>query len=159
MTTRRRSRKSFRGSGRRPEWDSVLIADTTSNAQTQQVTDLTNGFHTDERKGLTVVRLIGNLAVSNGTNNTASFAAGIAMISDEAFSASVPDPAEDAQVPWLWWHRSMPASDRTHDYVIDSRAKRKFLDAAARLVFVFQNDDTATNLQFTFGVRVLYLLP
>ncbi len=59
----------------------------------------------------TILRCRGQIAVgmdeSKQVNDTCKLAFGLAMISTDAFAAgagSVPDPAGEADFPWLWWY-------------------------------------------------------
>jgi len=167
MTTQRRSssRRGSRAPRRKMDWDTVLIDPTTIAAGAQGVTDMTAGFFVGLRKGLTVVRIIGSMQVRSGTAGAeVEWVAGISLVRREPAGASVfPDPATDGSHPWMWWKRGVvltPAGDRPqNDIPIDVKAQRKFTDAGDTLQFILDNDDSASSVIFSFGLRVLYKLP
>jgi len=168
MTTRRsspaRSRRGTRGPRRRTDWDNSSIDDTALTAGTQGVTDLTAGFYVDLRKGLTVVRMIGQLQIVGAAGGSTEWAAGIAMVSVEAAAAGVfPDPDTDVSFPWMWWQvgftLAMAVGENAVDKVpIDIRSQRKFRDAGDRLYFIMDNHDVGNTLTYGFGLRSLYKL-
>ena len=124
------------------------------------VTDLTAGFHPLLRKGITLLRMLGNISVISNAAAIAEFTMGIAYVSDEAAAAGAfPDPSTDASFPWLWWKRVLQENDNTDQFAVDVKSMRKFREANARIFFIMENDDAIETLNFGFGIRLLYSLP
>ena len=164
MTTRRRgpsrSRAAVRGPRRRTDWDTVLIDRATIGAGGQGVTDLMSGFMEGLRKGLTIIRSIGEIQIEAVTNSF-EISIALAYVPQEPAAAGVfPDPSSDASFPWMWWHRL--AGDTTAGEVlrvpIDVKSKRRFRDASDRLYMILDNDG-ANSVTYSFGIRMLYMLP
>ena len=150
------------------EWDTFSINAATLAAGAQGFTEITAGFHTDVRKGLTILRMIGDLYVVGGAaNSNTEWTAGIAMVAAEAAAALIfPDPASDTSFPWMWWGRGLEhrgaAGDDSFNYrrvPIDVKSRRAFRDQDDQCLFLVDNDDPADALEYTFGLRVLYGLP
>ena len=153
MTTRRPSRSNT--PRRQRQWENSRLGITTLAAVTTGVTPLSIPRDLGERKGLTVVRIIGTLSVSNtaADNSTQDWLAGIGIA---ITGTNVPNPTDD-EYPWLWWDGGITRNDQQTDrIVIDTKAMRK-LDPEEDLEFVIRNND-AESMLYGFALRALYLL-
>ena len=158
MATRRRNPRSYQLRPRRSsQWDMSSIFRTSLPAVTLGTTSLTLPRASGERKGLTVVRIIGLLTVnSNVVNVTVDFAAGISLAPD----ATSPDPQNDVDEPWLWFVGGFTSADATVEsrYAIDTKAKRRFPEPDHDLRFQLRNNDGVNAMSYRFALRVLTLL-
>ena len=170
MTMRRAGRRSFRGSSprRKVVWDKASIGVVSVAATVLSATELTAGFRVGTRKGLTVLRCIGELYVriaAAASDKDVSWQAGIVMMSNEASAAGAfPDPVTDGDVPWLWYKRGVETNgpDITGfygRYEIDVKSKRAFRADDGELWFIMENGDVTEGIVFSFGIRTLYALP
>ena len=110
-----------------------------------------------ERKGLTIVRTMGLLSVQSSiVNVTVDFVAGISV----APAGTSPDPQNDIDEPWLWFLGSFtnPNAADTTQFLVDSKAKRKFPEGDHEMRFQLRNNDGVNNLTYRFVLRVLVLL-
>jgi len=109
------------------------------------------------RAGLTVVRTIGELIVSNSGSGTSED--WIAAIAAGDFAAGVPSP-QDGTYPWMWTHGG--ATDVTNVITripIDVRAKRRFTDGDASMFLTIRNNDGVNSMLFRFVIRCYWLVP
>ena len=102
----------------------------------------------------TVLRCRGEVLVAMDetmqVGDKALIAFGLAIVSTDAFTlgaTALPDPAGDANFPWLWWHQTLMASNlavglnnqgsSVARIVIDTKAMRK-VKPLESLAMVFQ---------------------
>ena len=171
MPTGRRSRRSYRAgpARRRTEWDNTISDNVSIAAGAQGVIEMTAGYREAAngatRKGLTIIRMIGNLLVrSTSASQRGEWVAGIAMVAEEAAVATIfPDPGTDVLFSWLWWDRGVDFHEAggnvQNRYPIDVKSRRRFAQGTERLYFVFDNDSPLTGIELAVGIRVLYALP
>ena len=165
MTTRGRRRFSSRGGQKRQnEWDTIITEPTLVGAGAQGIVDLMSGFHANDRKGMTLVRMIGQIGIApTGAGDQVEFAAGITIMeADAAAAGAYPDPSSDNLHPWLWWVRDAPfresGSTRNILYPIDVKGMRRLRSSADSFYLIVENDDSAHTLTLTVGFRMLYKL-
>ena len=161
MTTRRRN--GARGPRRALEWYDRFISQ--SNASNvQSLVDLSLGIATDEKKGMTVVRIIIDmLIIPQSINVLATTNLAIHMASADAFSALAVADADDQdeQPGWLWRTRRSTALSNITNLSSpaalikeDLRAQRKF--AGEDQLLILQIDNEAGSTVLTRGIiRVL----
>ena len=165
----RRRRSSNRGPKARYAWETSVFdpasvgpgAETTANLASDSTGDVSQFAQV---QGLSVVRIIGSLRV-NSTHASLSveWAAGIAMIEDDAFAANVvPDPLTQP-FKWMWWMaRVSPppgAGGSSIQIELDIKARRRFPGGTGILGFIINNHDVAETLEFALSTRVLLRLP
>ncbi len=158
---------------RTPYWADNLVDQEQAPALGSDNEDLMPALSQDERRGLTIVRLLIDLAVTpsptNGVVGTQTSLMGIGVASFEAFGAGVvPDSNVETDRPargWLW-RSSLVILDDADNVVpsmrvqADVRAKRRVDDGVPFLNMVNQDrTGTAFTIRVTGIVRVLYLLP
>ena len=146
------------------EWDNIVISAVQRLSGGSDAADITLGFHTDDRKGMTILRCIGRIsirALSVGQEVRATM--GLVVLGDEEFSAlAIPEPETDTDINWLWWHslitmRAVEQEDYTHlDF--DVKSKRAFRQASDLLALIVENQSGFT-FRYQVGMRVLYALP
>ena len=166
MTTRRRSpSRSFaraRAPRRQTVWDTTFTDPVAVTQGAVAFVRLSLGFRTDVRKGLTILRVIGQLHVaSNSAGQSVEWNAGLTMVVEN----NVPSPAADLNEPWMWYKGGHTDSFAALDgvshqsYDMDVKAKRRFREDDDQLLFVIANHDVAFTLAFNIAARVLYALP
>jgi len=170
MPSRRRSTR--RGKAARYVWEQANENEVTIAANGTSVTKLLptdEGVLLEARGGLTVVRLLGNVAYFVTAPNIAGtirVAGGALVTNDSQFDAgasALPRP-DLAGGPFMWQStegfRNEPASGggagRNMD--VNSRTGRKILGARGVLLFMLRNI-SSVNLTVTINLRVLYRLP
>jgi len=165
MPGRRRGRSRFGGSARRRlEWDTVVVPPQTLASGLKAVTDMTANFHVAQRKGLTVLRMIGHLSLQpNVATQIVEVQAGISIFSAEQVAAgATPEPRTDTDISWMWWTgrpiERASAGDFWSHILVDVRSKRNFRNADDELTMLIENNGGFT-LELAFNIRVLYALP
>ena len=130
----------------------------------QQVEDLTSELGTAEKKGLTIVRLIIDIAavlISAGTGGRLTI--GICVVNDDALASLVlPDATNEADKPgWLYrTRRSVFTSDpndlaQQAHFKEDLRSKRTFRGASDNLVMVLDLGTSNASVNVDGWIRVL----
>ncbi len=135
----------------------------------------------ESRSGVTLVRVLGELAISSdddggpgiADNTGAIWYAGISVVHEDLQAAGTLD-AETDDADWLWYNTGYmtPANFEndaggdilhlfTTRYVhVDARSKRKLRTREYDIVFTFKNDaSSGIALRVGFAARVLWLLP
>ena len=165
MTMRRRARGFRRGvrrARRAVEWFDSLINETVTTSQ--QTDDLSANIPSDEKKGMTIIRLLIDLvcaAAATGTGNV--IAMGIAMVENDAVAAAAfPDPgAETDQPGWLWREvfsvYTSTLNDRAQSVPIvrDIRARRRFPARQTSLYLIIDTVSGSTSINIDGSIRVL----
>ena len=159
---------------RTPYWADNLINQVQGASGGSDTEDLFPALSRDERRGITVVRMLIDLAVTPETlsgvvASQISFM-GIGVASFEAFGVdAVPDPDVETDRPargWLW-RTSLVVLDDPDTIVqpmrvqADVRSKRRVDDGVLflRMINTDRTGITPFSIQVTGIVRVLYLLP
>ena len=146
MTTRRGSRRSFRGrpARRKTYWDQNSFQFTPAAAPTLQVRDISNIHITDlSESGGTILRMIGqfNYYHEAASIETFNYGIGVAVITQDALAAgAVPDPQVDLNQDWYYWDswEGVLINEGQHQVNFDIRTARK-LREGYRLVMVMQS--------------------
>ena len=161
MALRRRTRSTQRAR-RAAEWYDAHI-DYTAAASTQTAIDLGTLIAADEKKGMTVVRMLMDLSYRMSAVGTAIILdEGIAMVHNDAFVAgALPDPNDtDEQAGWLWRKRTRVQSEAItvsrQGTVLDLRSKRKFPSEDHVLLYI-SNTDSGGGINVDGMIRGLYL--
>ena len=160
---------------RTPYWaDNIVLENVPVSGGSDNV-DLFPGLSRDERRGITVVRLLIDLQVSplvlDGVNAQQLAMMGIGVSSFEAFAVAgaLPDPNQETDRPprgWLW--RSVLKVAHVPDALVmpvraqaDVRAKRRVDDGVLflRIINVDRTGVTPFEIAVDGLIRVLYLLP
>ena len=161
------SKGSFpRGPRRGVFWDDTVI-DKTLAAGNQTTDSLMQGVPEDERKGITLTRLIIELWLNCLTVGTGiTYAAGIYVVEDDAFAAGAMaepgDVADDAG--WVWRVLQIPVftaevndfSQVTHVGPLDLRAQRKLPGEDYSLVLIQQHTSGTASFNMNGYIRSLY---
>ena len=148
MTTRRRSRPSFRGrkAKQRVYWDQESFLVSPPSAGGSSVRDISHiMISTGVEPGGTCLRMVGNL---NYYQTPASFeefniGIGVSIVTADALgegSGAMPDPLTDLTHDWYYWHgwEGMLGLEAQHNQVFDIRSSRR-LREGFRLVWISQN--------------------
>ena len=168
MPPRRRGYQTARPARRKTLWTQFVSDPANVTANGMAIVNLTDLFTTAEKVGATVIRIIGVLrlwagavgAITEGT-------AGIAYVSNEADAASAfPDPATDAQVPWMWWQGistgtilgTAVGDIPSNNVPFDVKAMRKFRAGIDDVHMMIENHDGTNTFQFTVAARTLIKL-
>jgi len=165
MPGRRSNRSGSRGSARRRmEWDTIVVPPTTLASGLKAITDLTANFHSAERKGMTVLRMIGAVSLMpQVATQIVEVTTGINIFSAEAVAAgATPEPRSDTDISWMWWTggpiERASSGDFWTRWPIDTKGKRKFPNADDELTLIIENNGGFT-LELAANLRVLYALP
>ena len=162
----RRTRGRRRGPRRQAEWFDTFINETTASGQ-QDVQDLSSPIAQDEKKGMTIVRIIIDLTtllVTAGTGGLLSY--GIALVSNEAAAAIAypdADDEDDMGRGWLWRARRVVSASNLNDVsmnsrlVYDIRAKRRFSSEDDGLYFIMDAGTLSSDVNTDGLIRVLAL--
>ncbi len=150
-------------------WEDTII-DQTLGANSQFGQSLDAGIPEDEKKGVTVTRIlleIDVVAVTAGTGGI--FSAGIAIVQDDASAAlSFPDPDSVGDDPgWLWrvarqgvFNNDPNDFSQARHYKLDLRAQRKYVGEDYSLMLIGMNlAGVASSLNVDGSLRVLYKRP
>ena len=146
MTTRRGSRRSFRGRGARKKtyWDQTAFVFNPGPSAFLAVRDISHVLISGGNEpGGTCLRLVGNL---NYFQIAASFevfnlSVGVGVVTNDALAVgAVPDSIVDLTHDWYWWHswEGNLGFEAQHNKEFDIRFARK-LREGYRLVMVLEN--------------------
>ena len=168
MVTRRRGRSSRgrRGPRRVLSWITSFIDESaTIAAGVLGTSEIGGGFRATERKGLTLIRMIGTFQLRPiSADASAMFRIGITtMHPDQVASSGWPDPGSDTEA-WIWWHagwfeRTAGGPQQYHTE-FDVKSKRKFDYDDEELWFLVENDSgSGSSFTYARAVRALVALP
>ncbi len=170
MTTRPRSRRSFRRSAprRKTTWDQTTVGFTMAAGVVQTVLDISHlTIATFVSSGGTILRMIGELKVetSGAAADHVDLDVGVAVVTVDAFLAgAVPDPNGDATYDWYYWNHldthlpgnAAPAMNQGA-MTWDIRTARR-LRAEQRLVLIIDKSASTAILNLSLGMRGLWTL-
>ena len=127
------------------------------------------GINLNDRKGMTIVRIIGDLAfASSVAGGQGRLGAGIGFVNDDAATASAfPDPNRNdvLDTDWLWsvqnvFHEWNTGTGQVFHHInFDVRAKRKWRTRGDGLFLVTNNNDATNALNIKGYLKYLVLLP
>ena len=159
-------RSGRRGARRAVEWFDFQINLTVAGSGGQNTVNLTANLQDDEKKGMTLVRtLIQLAAMPIATGAGSVLAMGIVMIEDDALAAgSVPEPGDNIQKPgWLWktlFSSSTAVVNARADATLikeDLRGMRKFAASGSDLVLVAENIQGTVTVNIDGLIRMLWM--
>ena len=162
MPARRSSRRSSRGPRRRTQWENASLTAVTLGTGALGVTDMTSGWYTNVRAGITLLRTLGSLSVRALIDQLPQdWAFGIIHLNEEEAAANAfPEPFSDTER--LWVTRIQGVSINGLEYAIhgfDVKAKRLFRRHNDRLYAIMETGGTGNSVSYAFGTRNLYALP
>ena len=136
----------------------------TAGAVTSEINNLSSAVQDDEKKGMSVVRLLVRIAIQAATFNVnGELFLGIYMVEDDASAAAAfADPnAEGQATDWLWRERMLHNRDADAGPQVttverDLRSGRRFPARGYDLTLV-GFAASASNMVISGQVRVLYM--
>ena len=147
-------------------WDDTLINKVLAPGNNTQ-DSLDQGVPEDEKKGMTLTRLLVNITITQVTSGTGGvYAAGIYLAEEDAFAAvAIPEPevvGDDAG--WVWRVLQVPVfASTTTDFAqarrfeLDIRAQRKYIGEDYTMVLTQTlNAGAASSINLNGFVRALY---
>ena len=159
-----RRRTFARAPRRATEWFDTLVGPTTFGASTQSRFLLDDNVLSDEKKGMTIARMILDLTFQAATVNvTGILDFGICFIEGDAEAALIfPDPNIDDEQPG-WWYRNRivlqsvtaEAAGAVHLFK-DLKTRRKYDGEDIRVGMIF-NVGSATGVEIAGLMRLLAL--
>ena len=165
MTTRRRSRSSFRGRAARKKtyWDQNNFQANTTAVGFTSVRDISHILITGgQEAGGTCLRLVGNMNYMQiaASFEPFNFGVGVAVITNDALAAgAVPDPLTDLTHDWYFWYawEGNLGFEVQHTKEFDICSSRR-LREGYRLVWVVQNLIQELPGQLQCNFRTLWTL-
>ena len=146
--TQRGRRSGFRRSSsprRAREWFDTIVNTTVSSAG-QAVVQLGQDILDDEKKGMTIVRLIIDLVYqlsAVGTGGVVS--SGICLVTDDAFGASVLPEADVSSDKPGWWYRSVKT---VYSATLNDRAQATNVQYDLKIGRKLPGEDVAISMIF-----------
>ena len=167
--SRTRNTRGRRGPARRKraaEWFDTNFLDLQLASNTNTGTSLTVNIEDDEKKGLTIVRLIINLSYRTTTVGVGQrIAVGVCLLNDDAVAAAaIPDPeTDDEKAGWMFRDglhviNNAAADGASMGHIkVDIRSARKFPDEDFDMFIIQETGPAATNVQVNGIIRLLAL--
>ena len=148
------------------EWSSTRVQDESLVAGGSNFRFADAGFSSDDRKGCTIVRLVGSIWYgATAQNADARLALGIAILNDDIGASNLPDPGTDSMdADWMYcvpemWYRYQTPTQQFGNFTFDIRSMRKYGAVGERLYVITKNKDGSALLNVEGYVRVLCLKP
>jgi len=161
-------RSSRRGAPRRTsKWVDFFVNETITTGS-QQVADLTGLVEDQERKGMTLVRIIAKLTylmIAAGTGGKIHNA--ILFLAQDAVNSLVFPDVDDVgeQVGWLWRNQTIHAlsAANKHDEAVvetyDLHPRRTLLGNDMAIVLLWDAESLTASVNVDGLLRMLFLLP